>query len=38
MSFVVQLTDIVACELYEIHDFIDQHDSPGRTNHVPDQI
>ena len=38
MSFLVQLTDDAARDLEEICDYIDQHDSPGRADHVLERI
>ena len=38
MPFLVQLTGDAARDLEEICDYIDQHDSPGRADHVLEQI
>ncbi len=38
MPFLVQLTDDAARDLEEICDYIDQHDAPGRADHVLEQI
>ena len=38
MPFLVQLTDDAARDLEEICDYIDQHDSPGRADHVLERI
>ena len=38
MPFLVQLTDDAARDLEEICDYIEQHDAPGKANHVLEQI
>ena len=38
MSFLVQLTDDAVRDLEEVCDYIDRHDSPGRADHVLEQI
>ena len=38
MSFLVHLTDDAEHDLEEICDYIDRHDSPGRADHVLEQI
>ena len=38
MPFLVQLTDDAARDLEEICDYIEQHDAPGKADHVLEQI
>ena len=38
MPFLVQLTDDAVRDLEEICDYIEQHDSPGKADHVLEQI
>ncbi len=38
MPFLVQLTDDAARDLEEICDYIEQHDMPGKAEHVLQQI
>ena len=38
MSFLVQLTDDAIRDLEEICDYIEQHDAPGKADHVLEQI
>ena len=38
MPFLVQLTDDAARDLEEICDYIDQHEAPGRADHVLEKI
>ncbi|MYA29079.1 MAG: type II toxin-antitoxin system RelE/ParE family toxin [Nitrospira sp. SB0672_bin_25] len=38
MPFLVQLTDDAARDLEEICDYIEQHDAPGKADHVLKQI
>ena len=38
MPFPVQLTDDAVRDLEEICDYIEQHDSPGKADHVLEQI
>jgi len=38
MPFLVQLTDNAARDLEEICDYIEQHDAPGKADHVLEQI
>ena len=38
MLFLVQLTDDAAHDLEEICDYIEQHDTPGKADHVLKQI
>ena len=38
MPFLVQLTDDATCDLEEICDYIEQHDVPGKADHVLEQI
>ena len=38
MPFLVQLTDDATRDFEEIYDYIDQHDAPGRADHVLEQI
>ena len=38
MPFLVQLTDDAVRDLEEIYDYIEQHDAPGKAEHVLQQI
>ena len=38
MPFLVQLTDDATHDLEEICDYIEQHDAPGKAEHVLEQI
>ena len=38
MPFLVQLTDDAVRDLEEICDYIEQHDAPGKADHVLEQI
>ena len=38
MPFLVQLTDDAAHDLEDICDYIEQHDAPGKAEHVLEQI
>ena len=38
MPFLVQLTDDAARDVEEICDYIEQHDAPGKADHVLEQI
>ncbi len=38
MSFPVQVTNDAVRDLEEIYNYIDQHDPPGRADHVLEQI
>lgn len=38
MPFLVQLTDDAVRDLEEICDYIEQHDAPGKADHILEQI